>query len=454
MTARSDFIVVGAGVSGLVAALLVARRGHRVRVVERSNSAGGLAGAETFRGLPCDLGSHRLHPDALSSPMLLEAHQARAFATRRRRGVLLLGDRRVSYPPNVVDILGALGPRVALSFAGRLLARRKDEPSPHRWDRDRLLRPGTHDAGFEQFVVERVGRAAYRAFYAPYAEKVWGVPPSELSQSVAKRRASTTSPLGLFRDAAGALAAIGTGKPREKTDTFLYPPGGISSISDYLQECLAQLSVPIELGSPFRFDERGPLVLHAGRLADIVPTTLEHRGVYLVYIALPIERASEAETHYSPDPRHYFGRVSELSNYSPALRRPGETILCAEIPEGRWGRQVDFATGERFAELLGQLERAGIVPPHVTPLEVRQRFVPDVYPLYRRAWLGEWDEAMRRIVALGNVFPFGRQALFLHCNIDHCVDIASALVSHIEAGGDPSGWVERARGYLELRVRD
>jgi hypothetical protein len=61
---------------------------------------------------------------------------------------------------------------------------------------------------------------------------------------------------------------------------------------------------------------------------------------------------------------------------------------------------------------------------------------------------------MDRVIALGRVFPFGRQGLFLHCNIDHAVDIASALVHHVEEGGDPRGWIDIARHYLELRVRD
>jgi hypothetical protein len=61
---------------------------------------------------------------------------------------------------------------------------------------------------------------------------------------------------------------------------------------------------------------------------------------------------------------------------------------------------------------------------------------------------------MDRVIALGQVFPFGRQGLFLHCNIDHSVDIAAALVGHLAAGGDPKGWIDQTRGYLELRVRD
>jgi hypothetical protein len=61
---------------------------------------------------------------------------------------------------------------------------------------------------------------------------------------------------------------------------------------------------------------------------------------------------------------------------------------------------------------------------------------------------------MRRVIALGNVLPFGRQALFLHVNLDHCVDIAADAVAHVEAGKSVEAWVDEAERYLEIRVRD
>jgi hypothetical protein len=60
---------------------------------------------------------------------------------------------------------------------------------------------------------------------------------------------------------------------------------------------------------------------------------------------------------------------------------------------------------------------------------------------------------MRRAAALG-VLPFGRQALFLHCNLDHCAAIAADAVAHIEAGRSPEVWAQEAERYLEVRVRD
>ncbi|MFT3766038.1 MAG: NAD(P)-binding protein [Minicystis sp.] len=448
-----EVLVVGAGISGLHAALLMARQGRAVRVIERAARTGGLAGAETFRGIPCDLGSHRLHPSALDRPLFREIDRVRPFLRRPRRGVLLFNDRRIPYPPTAAAMLGALGPRASAALAFGLIARPGQRRAFAGWDRDRAA--DDEDVGFERFVRERVGGPAYEAFYRPYAEKVWGLDPRDLSQSVAKKRVSTTAPWQLVQSFAGRAARWAMGRERDAIDGFVYPAEGASSIIAYLEEQLARHGVAVERGVPFdaTAPRSGP-VLFAGDLRDLVPTTLEHRGLYLVYLAFPIERAGEAETYYSPDPSFWFGRVSEPQNYSPALRRAGETIVTVEIPEGRWGPDRDFVKGALFDQLLAQLARAGIVPRGVRPIEVRQRFVPAVYPLYRRGWRAAWRASMERVAALGDVFPFGRQALFLHINLDHCADIAEDVVRHVTAGGSPEAWLVGAQAYQDLRVRD
>ncbi|XXX71905.1 FAD-dependent oxidoreductase [Sorangium sp. So ce134] len=448
--AGPERLVVGAGISGLYAALLLARAGRRVRLLERAARPGGLAGAELFRGLPCDLGSHRLHPAALEQPLFQEVHARSPFLSRPRRGVLVLGERRVPYPPSVPSMLRALGLRAGAAMGLGFVAQRGRRAAFARWEHDRAN--AGEDVGFERFVRERVGAAAYASFYRPYAEKVWGIPPSELSQTVAKKRISTTSPLALFKGLARGGAAADLAR-------FVYPPAGISSLIAYLEARLAEVGVRAECGAAFGLAEMAARagaapVLFAGDLADLVPDArLEHRGLYLVYLAYPRARLGAPETYYCPDPRFWFGRVSELQNYAPDLRRPGETVLCVEIPEGAWGRGRDFASGRPLEALLDQLVRAGIAPRGVAPIEARQRFVPAVYPLYRRGWLQDWRAAMRRAAALG-ALPFGRQALFLHCNLDHCAAIAADAVAHVEAGRSPEAWALNAERYLDVQVRD
>jgi hypothetical protein len=456
-SSKSSFLVVGAGISGLSAALFLARSGHSVRIIEKSSRSGGLAGAEFFRGIPCDIGSHRLHPAALEDPLFREIHELEPFLTRPRRGVLLFRRRRLPYPPAAFSMLLALGPAASFSLATGLLGTPRRGRAFAEWEKQRIPSSMEEDLGFARFVQDRVGEPAYRSFYEPYARKVWGLDPAELSQIVAKKRLGSSRPWALLQNEIGRLLARreGLSEPEQRLNHFVYPRRGISSIITYLERELAKHDVSISHNEVFDISRtRDEKVLFAGHLNDLGPTSLEHRGLYLVFLALPVSRAGENETYYSPDPEHYFGRVSELQHYSPELSRPGETILCVEIPEGTWGRAADFSRGPLYRTLLEQLRQAGILRAGIEPIELRQYFVPGVYPLYRRGFRASWRQAMQRILNLGPIFPFGRQALFLHCNLDHCVEIARAVVEHVLAGRGGSAWIEQAEKFLELRVRD
>src|SRR6185436_5818923 len=155
---------------------LLARAGREVRVLERSSEVGGLASRHVFCGVECDLGSHRLHREAIDHPLFDEMGQKLEFLDRPRSGVLVLQNRRIDYPPSIPGLMRGLGARRAAEFALSVLTRKRMA----RWESDRVAVDADGDVGFESFVMQRVGRAAFEAFYRPYVEKVWGLPAKEI----------------------------------------------------------------------------------------------------------------------------------------------------------------------------------------------------------------------------------------------------------------------------------
>ncbi|MEM9696128.1 MAG: NAD(P)-binding protein [Myxococcota bacterium] len=456
MKTNEPITIVGAGISGLYAALQFAQKGSEVRIVERSEEPGGLAGAHHFRGVPCDLGSHRIHPDALTHPLFAALERRGEMLIRPRHGRLVLGRRHLRYPPSAGALLGTLGPVASAGFAIDLVTQPARRRAWRAWERERARsRRQEEDVGFAEFVSSRVGPKAYHAFYRPYAEKVWGLPADELSQTVAKKRFSFSRPLTLIQGKIGRLLQRASGSPIESSERYAYPAGGVSSIIAYLLEELEKLGVEPVYGEDYQVNGSTGPVLFSGNIADLVDTELQHRGIYLVYLALPTARLAEVETYYSPDPDYWFGRVADLKNYSPDLHSAEETVLCVEIPEGAWGPDRDFTVGSHLDELVGQLQRARIVPKGMKPVAAEQVYRSHVYPLYRRGWLREWRDTIKRIDELPyEAIPFGRQGLFLHCNLDHCAVIADDVVEHVTQGRDASSWLAQAEQYIELRVRD
>lgn len=448
-------LVVGAGVSGLCAAIFLARRGKKVELWEAAAQPGGLLTPVEFRGIPCDRGSHRLHGESL--PTLKEVTRAVDWQTRPRRGTLVLGRRHVDYPLRLGGFLRGLGASQAMRFGLGFLTRKSAFKKFASWEHDRGIDAATNDPGFEHFVRERVGDSAYQAFYRPYAEKVFGLPADEISTVVAKKRVSTAHPLSVLRQ---ALPRALRPFRDAQVPTFEYPRHGMGTLIQALCQEAKTCGVTLCLRQPFVLDQlenpRFEAVVYSAPIAEIFPEpAISHRGLYLLYLAFPIALTSQVDTFYVPEGRYFFGRVSQPRNFSPefgAQAQANETVLCVEIPEGRWGRDCNFLA--QPDTLVEQLHAAGILPKKVPPTAAKQLYLPYVYPLYRRGFFATWRQAMQKIVASGKLFPIGRQGLFLHCNIDHCVTIAADLGAHIASGGTAVEWISHAERYLDFRVRD
>lgn len=433
----ANVLVVGGGITGLAAALLLVRRGHRATVWESATRPGGLLAPVEFRGHPYDRGSHRVHP--ASDPLLRDLTPGARWQVRPRRGQLVLGTRTMAYPPSPAGFLRALGPRAAASMALGFALRPQQRAAFRGWE-DARAAADPEDEGFAAFVQRRAGRAAYERFYAPYVEKVWGLDPDQLSRTVAKQRISSQAPLAALRSAVSG-----------REGTFWYPKRGMGALIDDLTAALLARGVALERrrADPQTMGDGFDAVLYTGPLAALAPEAgLHHRGLYLVHVALPAGSVDPAiDTWYTPDRDVWFGRVSRPAAFTGVAAR--EEVLCVEIPEGRWGPGVDFVA--QAATLTGQLRRAGIVR-RGEPYDLHQTWVPDVYPLYTRGWHRRWRSALRGVA--GPVLPLGRQGLYLHCNLDHCVAMAAAAVEHLHLGRDAASWRDGCERWLDLRVRD
>ena len=436
-------LIIGAGISGLTAALFLAQQQREpIELWEAAPKPGGLLRPVSFRGNHFDLGSHRVHPEAVNGLSALGA----LWQTRPRRGALVLQQRHIQYPPSLFGFLRGLGAEKSLRFGLSFLTQRTSLQKYQTWERDRADL-SQHDLGFAAFVKERAGHEAYEAFYRPYAEKVFGVDADQLSQSVAKKRVSTEAPLSSLLSSFFA-----------PTKTFLYPEGGIASLIERLLSRLKDLGVEVQYNRALTREEIPELsqykrVLYAGYPHLLVPESrLSYRGLYLLYLSFPVARVSEVDTFYVPERDYCFGRVSEPQNFSSSYQETQETTLCVEIPQAQFGASHDFI--KDLDAVMRQLHHAKIVPKGLFPTEAKQVFLPKVYPLYLRGWPEVWRETMNQLCDLKNLFPFGRQGLFLHCNIDHCVQISRDLIQHLEQQKSPAEWVAYASRYLDVRVRD
>jgi protoporphyrinogen oxidase len=474
MTPKPHVIILGAGPAGLGAAYKLAQRGEfQITVLEKNGSVGGNAGSFQLAGQSVDYGSHRLHPscdpDVLADIRRLLGDD---LLDRPRHGRIRLQSRWIHFPLKPFDLALRLPPRFALGVARDLVTK--------------PLRNGTRPNGSFSSVLEAgLGSTICREFYFPYARKIWGLDPEDLSGAQARRRVSANSAGKLVKKVVSTLPGRA---PKNGKGRFWYPRKGFGQISEAYYRASMQSGAKVLLNAEVQSLERTgagwtvhyrkdgqSCVIHADIVWSTIPVTLlmrflqpappedflqaaakiDYRAMILIYLVLQTGQFSEYDAHYFPGADIRISRMSEPKNYSAADKTSGRTILCAELPCSTDDPEWSFSD-EQLEDLLTQsLETAGI-PPRARVLGVESRRLRFAYPIYTRGYESFFDEIDQWVSRLDGLTSFGRQGLFAHDNTHHALFMAYSAAKCLDnqARFDANRWLNFRKVFATHVVED
>ena len=448
----------------------LAERGFEVDVVERQPVVGGNAGSFEVAGVRVDYGSHRLHPAADPAVLgRLRQLLGEDLLERPRHGRIRLLGRWIHFPLRPLDLALRLPPRFAASAALDVV-------------RKQLQKAPAHET-FASVLERGLGRTICRDFYFPYARKIWGMAPEEISPEQARKRVSAGSLGKLLR----RLLPGGAGSGAAQTKgIFYYPRDGFGQISERLAEAAAEAGARIALGSSVervrRLDgggfevtvasEDGERQLEAGHVWSTIPSpvlaqrlepalpptvleaasSLELRAMLLVYLVLDVDRFTEYDAHYFPGADVPMTRLSEPKRYADRTEPRGRTVLCAEIPCATNDPVWSMDDNDLGRLVAGGLATAGLPLP-VPVAETVSRRLPHAYPMYRRGFEANLERMDSALASIDGLLSFGRQGLFAHDNTHHALYTADAAVECLgdDGGFDGDAW-RRYRAVFATHV--
>ena len=485
-----------------------------------------MAGSFEIDGIRVDHGSHRLHPVTPPQVMVrLTELLGDDLQVRPRHGRLRLLNRWVDFPLRPAGLARAMPPRwlaaVARDVALSPLRTRGELTPPTVRRRLSALRPYGARAGrdtakkapsYAATLRASLGPAVYDTLYAPYAEKLWGLPGEQIDAEQARVRVSAdTVPKVALRVLRGqarrARAVVQRRRSAAPTraeraiigPTFLYPKHGFGQIVEALDGAARAAGADIRTGMRVTAIEasgsdgedeqaadrgsvtvrtadglvwRAPRVFSTlpipllARLSDPAPPSeiiedaraLRFRAMVLVYLTHHPRAGSDRvrwsayDAHYLPGTGTPITRISEPTNYRDSADDPRDrTVVCAEIP-----CDVGDAIWSSSDEALRQVVTEAVAAFDLPPLDcraVQTRRLPAVYPIYDHGF----SERLARLEAWANAVPgvttLGRSGLFAHDNTHHAFLMAQAAARCVNDDGsfDDTAW-RRARGAFREHV--
>jgi protoporphyrinogen oxidase len=476
MKRKPHIIILGAGPAGLGAAFqLSQRQTAKVTVVEQENVVGGNAASFEISGLHVDYGSHRLHP-ACDPGILADIKDllGEDLLNRPRHGRIRLRNRWIHFPLRPLDLLWKMPPGFAAGTAVDLLGKTLSKKSNPK-------KEGT----FASALEEGLGKTICREFYFPYAQKIWGFPPQELSAAQARRRVSAGSIGKMVLKVLSAVPAFkGSGNGR-----FFYPRRGFGQISERLYQSSKNLGAKFILGAKIEsislaenrvkeisiesdgqvFSERPsylwstipvPNLLNYFRPPPPSPVSrasdnLRYRGMILIYLSLEQAQFTEYDAHYFPEPNIPITRLSEPKNYANLRDPQDKTVLCAELPcspaEPEWQ-----LTDEKLGRLVLDCLKSVDLPIKVPIQGVTTQRLYQAYPVYQTGYEAYLERIDRWLSQIENLVTFGRQGLFIHDNTHHALHMAYSAANSLNSNGffDRARWRAYRKTFETFVVED
>jgi protoporphyrinogen oxidase len=473
---KPHVVILGAGPAGVGAAFQLTRNGLAdVTILEANQCVGGNAGSFDVAGFRVDYGSHRLHPQCAPDILRdLRALLGDDLLDRPRHGRIRLRGRWIGFPLKAMDLALRLPPTfsagVARDMLGRVAPSSGEPPDGE---------------SFASVLIQGLGRTICRDFYFPYARKIWGLDPQQLSATQARRRVSANS----LAKMVGKIVSTTPGLAKNGAGRFFYPRHGYGQICDAYCQAAREAGTRVQVGSRVQAIEieggRASVVhyetsgdsrsVRADHVWSTIPITalarclqpapppqylraaerIDFRAMVLVYLVLHEERFSAYDAHYFPDPDIPITRLSEPKHYSDGQGPEGHTVLCAELPcspdDPEWSM-----TDAQLAKLVcSSLDTAGI-PVRAAVEHVVTRRLRYAYPVYRQGYEAYFDQLDGYVSQTDNLLSFGRQGLFAHDNTHHALSMAYAAASCFGDNGsfDRDRWQTFRRAFQTHVVED
>lgn len=325
-----DYLIIGAGISGLTLALEFVRAGKSIRIIEGSNAVGGLAKSIPYSEYSIDFGPHLYHSAHSEIIDYWRGLVGESLVSKDFYGGNYRDGKIYDYPVNTETAQE----QYSTEEYNKILNELSEVD-------DKQL---SNAENYHDYVRSLAGDFLATQFFTRYPKKLWGIDTKELSARFAPRRIEIREKRLPFHSGPGRFAGIiegGCGLLAEKMKDEIISLGGEiilnSKIVDIVIDDKKNISRLLDSGGT-TYDTDNSCVISTIPVTGLCellsyPTDLYFRHIMLVNIVI---RGSDPfpekyDWLYFDDEDIAFHRVGVQTRFSRQGIQDDIHILCCEI---------------------------------------------------------------------------------------------------------------------------
>jgi protoporphyrinogen oxidase len=332
---HSPVVIVGAGLTGMSAALHLEKLGVAFRIFERGPAAGGHATTTEDEGFRFDKTGHLLHLRDAGMRDLVMGLLGDDWVQVKRRSVVWSHGVYTRYPyqANTFGLPPEIANECLLGFIKAHF--QADKPKVH---------------NFEEFCLAHFGEGISRHFMIPYNARLWGVHPSEITADWCQRFV----PMPKLEDVVAGAVGLNDRELGYNT-SFVYPRLGIGELPKGMAKRLPQIEYN---RAPLSIDVRKKELRFADEVVtcDVLITTapmkdflrkdptlpadlaiatekLRCNPLYYLDVAARVPSGTDHHWVYVPESKYPFYRLGCYSHFSEAMAPNGSSCFYVELSD-------------------------------------------------------------------------------------------------------------------------
>jgi sialic acid synthase SpsE/protoporphyrinogen oxidase len=424
MVEGNKIYILGGGVTGLVLAYELLKRGQSVEVIEKSDTVGGLAKTLSWKGNAIDMGPHIYHTPDKDIQEYWESEFPGLFYNRDHWSKNLKDGEFFDYP-------------VSKEFIDSLPKETKNQINYdlRNHNPDDLARA----TSYYEYIKALAGSTLQEMFFIRYPEKLWGMSTKELDANWAPKRIqirekSTPFYWGQW----SAVGNEGSGSVIESLKEKILQLGGVIKLSEAINKIYIKESRITAIDTDKRIvNVKGnDIVINTTSYTQISKllghsTSLQYRGVILVYLEIntTVVFPDGVDFVYIDDPKVHFNRVSDQNSFVKDKIK-GSTIICCETTYSASDHYDTMDEDQLIEEVKQQFVALGFCDgEQITDSKIIK--LPEVYPMFFLGYQNALAQTKEKIDSIGNMYTLGSLAEYAYSDLQvlfgKAIDLAQII---------------------------